>query len=108
MIEKIESDLHKDAITDKKDTNAEDLCINCVCTLNEFFYGSTKTLTYSKVTTLGDGKTEETVQVEKEIEVKPGMKEGTVLRFAGEGNHPNDRLVGDLVVTIREEKHESI
>lgn len=108
MIERIESDLHKDAITERKDTHADDLCVSCSCTLSEFFYGSTKTLTFSKVTTLGDGMTEETVAVEKEIEIKPGMKNGTVMRFTGEGNHPKDRLVGDLVVTIQEEKHESI
>lgn len=36
------------------------------------------------------------------------MQDGTVMRFAGQGNHPNNRLVGDLVITIREEKHESI
>lgn len=61
MIEKIESDLHKDAVTDKSQTHAEDLCISCSCSLKEFFYGSTKTLTFAKVTTLGDGRTEETV-----------------------------------------------
>lgn len=108
MIEKIESDLHKDAVTDRRDMHADDLCISCSCTLKEFFYGSTKTLTFAKVVTQGDGSTEETVSVEKEVEIQPGMKDGTVLRFVGEGNHPNNRLVGDLVVTIKEEKHESI
>ncbi len=86
MIEKIESDLHRDAITERKDTHAPDLKVSCSCTLLEFFYGSTKTLSFSRVITHGDGKTQEEVSVEKEIEVKPGMKPGTVLRFISEGN----------------------
>ena len=36
------------------------------------------------------------------------MKPGAVLRFAGEGNSPNNCLTGDLVVTIEQEEHESI
>ena len=103
MIERIESDLHKDAITERKDTHAPDLKISCTCTLREFFYGSTKTLNFTRVITHGDGETQEEVEVEKEIEVKPGMKPGTVLRFVGEGNRPNDRLKGDLLVTIDQE-----
>ena len=108
MIERIESDLHKDAITERENTHAPDLKIKCSCTLLEFFYGSTKMLNFSRVTTQGDGMTQKRVHVEKEIEVKPGMKPGTVLRFVGEGNSPNNRLTGDLVVTIEQEEHESI
>ena len=51
---------------------------------------------------------EEIVHVEKEIEIKPGMKPGTVLRFIGEGNQPNNKLPGDLLVTINQEEHPSI
>ena len=108
MIEKIESDLHRDAVTERKDTHAPDLNVNCSCTLLEFFYGSTKTLQFKRVVTRGDGRTQEEVSVEKEIEVKPGMKPGTVLRFIGEGNQPSDRLKGDLIVTIGQTEHESI
>ena len=36
------------------------------------------------------------------------MKPGTQVRFVGEGNQPNDKLKGDLVVTIEQEDHESI
>ena len=58
MIEKIESDLHKEAVTERKDTHAADLNIKCSCTLLEFFYGSTKRLSFFKTVTQGDGKTE--------------------------------------------------
>jgi len=30
------------------------------------------------------------------------------MRFVGEGNTPNNRITGDLVVIIKEEEHESI
>lgn len=55
MIEKIESDLHRDAVTERKDTHAADLKITCTCTLLEFFHGSTKTLSYTRTITQGDG-----------------------------------------------------
>ena len=100
MIEKIESDLHKDAVIDKSETHAVDLEISCSCTLQEFYYGSSKTLCFERTITQGDGKTSETEEISKEIEIKPGMKPGTVLRFNGEGNRPSDRLTGDLIVTV--------
>ena len=106
MIEKIESDLHREAVTERKDTHASDLNVKCSCTLQEFFYGSTKTLSFMKSVTQGDGKTQAQQAVEKEIEVKPGMQPGTVLRFRGEGNSPQDRLTGDLVVTIEQSEHD--
>ena len=108
MIEKIESDLHREAVTERKETHASDLNVKCSCTLQEFFYGSTKTLSFRKTVTQGDGKTEAQQAVEKEIEVKPGMQPGTVLRFRGEGNSPQNRLTGDLVVTIEQSEHDSI
>jgi DnaJ-class molecular chaperone len=108
MIEKIESDLHKDAVTERKDTHAADLKITCTCTLLEFFYGSAKKLNYRRKVTQGDGQTDSSESVEKEIEVKPGMQPGTVLRFKGEGDSPANRLTGDLVVTIEQSEHETI
>ena len=65
-------------------------------------------MTFERVRTLGDGVSIETVDVSKEIEVKPGMKPGTVLRFVGEGNRPSDRLSGDLIVTINQIEHDTI
>lgn len=37
LIEKIESDLHKDAVTERSVTHTEDLEITCEGTLEEFF-----------------------------------------------------------------------
>ena len=51
MIERIESDLHKDAVTARKDTHAADLKINWSCSLLEFFYGSTKLISFNRIVT---------------------------------------------------------
>ena len=57
MINRIESDLHKDAVTQRVDTHAKDLEVKCTCTLKEFFEGCTKTLMFDRTTTQGDGLT---------------------------------------------------
>ena len=108
MINRIESDLHKDAVTERVDTHAMDLEVKCSCTLKEFFEGCTKTLPFFRTITQGDGLTTADERIEKEIEIKPGMKPGTVLRFVGEGNKFPNKLAGDLIVKIDEEEHESI
>jgi len=46
LAEKIENDIHKDAITARNATHAADLVVSCECTLEEFFKGSTKTVEF--------------------------------------------------------------
>ena len=36
------------------------------------------------------------------------MKPGSILRFMGEGNQPNDKLKGDLLVKLEQIEHETI
>ena len=108
MINRIESDLHKEAVTERVDTHAKDLEVDCKCSLKEFFEGCTKTLPIMRTITQGDGQTTAQERSEKEIDIKPGMKPGTVLRFVGEGNKFPNQLAGDLTVTIGQAEHESI
>ena len=108
MIKKIESDLHKEAVTERVDTHAKDLEVQCTCTLKEFLLGCTKTLPFTRTITLGDGLTTEDERTEKEIDIKPGMKPGTKLRFKGEGDKFPNKLAGDLTVMIGEEEHDCI
>ena len=49
LLEKIESDLHKDAITERKDLYTKDLEITCECTLEEFHEGSIKEVGFVKI-----------------------------------------------------------
>ena len=85
MIEKIESDVHKDAITERNQTHEADLTISCECTLEEFFHGSTKELKFERKRLLGDERTVENEIVRKEIEIKPGTQPGSIHRIASKG-----------------------
>lgn len=49
MVQKIESDLHKNYVTDKS-IRETDLVLNVQCTLKEFFYGATKRIKYTRQT----------------------------------------------------------
>lgn len=108
LINKIESDLHKDAVTERCDTHAKDLEVTTECTLKEFMEGCTKRIMVSRNKTLGDGKTVSFETIQKEIDIKPGMRPGHKMRFVGEGHcNPNDKT-GDLIVTVGQIDHPSI
>ena len=94
MIQKIESDLHKDYVTDES-IKEEDLVLNVQCTLKEFFYGATKRIKYTRKnagshTLAGLNETiiedQNVSRMTKDIFIQPGMKEGMTIRFADEGN----------------------
>ena len=59
LLKKIESDLHKDAITERDQLFTKDLQVSCSCTLDEFFVGSTKELKFDGIKLLGDGRSTE-------------------------------------------------
>lgn len=107
MIQKIESDLHKDYVTDESIKEA-DLILNVQCSLKEFFHGATKRVKYTR--TISGNKTSsanETVmsdgnvsRVTKDIIIQPGMADGMTIRFPEEGNCSDLKRVGDLVVVL--------
>jgi DnaJ-class molecular chaperone len=104
LFEKIENDIHKDAVTERDLTHAVDLCLECECTLEEFYFGSTKTIEIKREVKTGPDSSE-TVTATREIEIKPGMACGTKLHFPKEGHKPSNKLVGDLIVTLKETCH---
>lgn len=82
MIEKIECDLHKDAVTDAE-VKAKDMRLTIWCTLEEFFNGSTKIVQYTRFSVMGSsamqigfGARVSNERVIKEIHVLPGMRDG--------------------------------
>lgn len=101
LVEKIENDIHKDAVTTREETHAPDLEVTCECTLEEFFYGSSKTVEYRKEVLQASGNSI-TETANRNIEVKPGMKNGTRLLFVGEGSRPSNQLQGNLVISLVE------
>lgn len=107
MIQKIESDLHKDYVTDESIKEA-DLVLNVQCTLKEFFYGATKRIKYTRQNAkAGKASQNESLvaeqnvtRVTKDIFIKPGMREGMTMRFPDEGNQTDLKRVGDLVIHL--------
>ena len=65
-----------------------------------------KTISYKKekIPHYTSRKTE-TQHCEKEIEIKPGYKDGEEIRFIGEGNDSVGKLSGDLVIKISQLPH---
>lgn len=69
-------------------------------TLEELYKGTTKKLKVGR--TLANGRTEEKVV---SIDVKPGWKKGTKVRFAGAGNEVSPGKAQDLVFVVDERSH---
>lgn len=111
LIEKVESDLHKDYVPDKS-VKAKDIKTSLWCTLHEFFHGSKKTIQYTRFSVtgsslhqIGTGAQVSNERVTKQIDVMPGMRDGTELRFPGWGNNPALKRQGDLVIVLRRTDH---
>lgn len=114
LIEKVESDLHKDYIP-QTSVKAKDITKSLWCTLHEFFHGSKKTVQYERFSVTGSslhqigfGAQISNERVTKQIDVMPGMRDGTKLRFPGWGNNPALKTKGDLVIILRRTDHESM
>ncbi|WFD27225.1 Molecular chaperone (DnaJ super) [Malassezia nana] len=69
-------------------------------TLEELYKGTTKKLKVGR--TLANGRTEEKIVT---IDVKPGWKKGTKVRFAGAGNEVSPGKAQDLVFVVDERSH---
>ena len=86
-------------------SKADDLYIDCDCTLEEFFYGCKKELQFERRTLHGDERTETNVTQLREIEIRPGMGPWTELRFPQEGHEVFCNERSDLVVRLSEKPH---
>ena len=111
LIEKVESDLHKDYVP-AETVKAKDIKQSLWCTLHEFYHGSKKTIQYTRFAVTGSslhqigfGAQVSNERVTKQIDVMPGMRDGTQLRFPGWGNNPSLKRTGDLVIILRRIDH---
>ena len=111
MIEKVETDLHRDFVSEK-DVKAKDMRLSLWCTLNEFYFGSKKNVQYTRFSVTGSdmfqiglGAQVSNERVIKQIDVLPGMRDGTLMRFSGWGNNPALKRQGDLIVILRRIDH---
>lgn len=96
----------KNKFTEHFKAKFTDINLILECSLNELFFGCYKAVSYDRHTLLPDGISSHTEKVEREIEIKPGMNEKTVIRFAKEGNEIKGSFPSDVVVTIKELKND--
>ena len=76
------------------------------CSLEEFYKGTTKKLKLNKRIQNSNSRLITNIEKILEIQIRPGYKSGTKIRFEGEG----DELIGqprqDLVFILKERKHD--
>ena len=91
---------------DKESKN--DITIIVKCTLLEFYYGCTKSVTYTRKVLTKDGKKSKDVDENRQVEVMPGYSGETTLRFPGRGHEEFAQNTTALVVKFEEEKQPGI
>lgn len=89
-----------------KPKELEPIKINLFCTLEESYNGCIKDLTYKKSALNIDKRTSTIVEKTIKIEVFPGMNEGNIITFIGQGNEAPGLKSSDLIVTIKLSPHE--
>lgn len=75
------------------------------CTLEEFYCGSLKKVTFDFDEVQHDSKTIARKTVHKTVQVNPGFSSATVLTFKGEGNQAPKQASANLVIRFTEQKH---
>ena len=78
----------------------QNLYVTVKCTLEEFYFGCQKSISFERMSLRGDGKSQFMDVITKVINVKPGMGPGTQLTFAREGHCRPEQVQSDLVVTF--------
>lgn len=73
--------------------------------LDEVYNGCTKKMKITRTAMGPDGRTPKLETKTFEIEVKPGWKEGTKVRFHGEGDRVPNAAPADVVFVIRDKPH---
>ena len=78
------------------------------CTLKELYCGAVKQLSFCRSEIHHAPKKSELFTRQKQIEIKPGFSEQTVLVFRGEGNQGYNQKTSDLVVKVKQIEHPCI
>lgn len=83
--------------------NEKDLWVDLTCTLRELYNGCIKSISYKKDQLPHySSRKVENLHFEKEIEIKPGFKDGQEIRFVGEGHDAVGKVSSDLVIKIHQ------
>jgi DnaJ family protein B protein 4 len=86
----------------------KDIEITLECTLKEFYCGSMREIAFERQEIHHVPKTSTPFKRSKQIEVKPGYSESTVLVFKGEGTAAYNKKTSDLVIRFKQIEHPQI
>ena len=78
-----------------------DIDVTVSATLDEFFNGSKKTVTYQRQVLGLDGRTIKTEDASVEVFVRPGMPESETLKMRGKGNQSAKNPTTDLNIKFK-------
>lgn len=81
------------------------LTVTVECTLEEFYYGCQKKISFERLNLQGDGKKQKMDIGSKTINVKPGMGPGSELVFPGEGHIRAGQAPSALVIQFKQLPH---
>lgn len=83
----------------------DEVTYNLDCTLEQLYNGATRKLKVTRE--LLDGQSNAPIRAEKviEVDVQPGWKPGTKIRFRGEGDERPGKGPQDVVFVVREKPH---
>ena len=82
-----------------------DVIVTVECTLEEFYCGSVKEISYTINKVQHDSRQTKPVHVKKFVQVEPGFSASTVLTFKGEGNQLPKHENANLVIHFTEKTH---
>jgi DnaJ-class molecular chaperone len=88
--------------------NPEDVEVTIECTLKELYIGSMKQISFERAEIHHMPKVAQNFTRTKQVEVKPGYSDKTVLVFKGEGNAACNKPTSNLVVKFRQTEHPHI
>ncbi|KAJ6244929.1 DNAj [Anaeramoeba flamelloides] len=88
----------------KESKKGKTITHNFFCTLEELYFGKTKKIKISRKVSSGSKQTQEVETLN--IEIKPGLKDGTKLTYPKKGNRIKGIEAGDVVLIIKEKEHE--
>ena len=77
------------------------------CTLEEFYHGCQKNISFEKLTVMEDGIRQKMVVMQKDIHIKPGMFSQQKITYPGEGHQRVGMHPADLIIILSQKPHET-
>jgi len=87
----------------KAESAPADIVMTLCCTLEEFYNGSLKQISFERNVMKDNARTTQKEKVNQSVEVKPGFSDGTELTFKGEGHQAEGCPTSNLVIKFKQE-----